>query len=119
MGEVFTICAPISAPASSFNAGLRARTVPGSASGVVWLDIYLQAGADCGGNTLVGTNNYPNRIAASADWSTLAFPQVNGVPGAVSAIYELHLLKTDQTSAAFDVELDMAYLAPSPSVGWH
>jgi hypothetical protein len=117
-GSLLSRCFNIPAGPTSYNAGAKVRALPGSAAGAVWLEVYFQTGADCGGNTTFFADGSPTRVVPSSDWSTFTAPTVSGVTGIASVFYELHFLRTEQVSASLDVEIDMAYLAPSPGVGW-
>ena len=112
-------CFPIAPTSSTYNVGARVRRLPGSATGYAYIAIYFQTGANCSGTTVAFFGGPPTvDIASGPDWTTIATPPITGVTGVTSVDYELHFLKTDQTSASLDVEVDMAYIAPSPSVGW-
>jgi hypothetical protein len=112
-------CFPIVPTSTTYNTGARVRSRPGSAAGVVYLEVYFQSGAHCGGSSVAFVDVRTAAVVTpTTTWTTLANPVISGVTGAASVLFEFHIKKTDQSAAPFDVELDMPYLSPAPGVGW-
>jgi hypothetical protein len=58
------------------------------------------------------------KVSPTSDWTTIVNPVITGASGLPSGFFEVHYAKTDASSPPLDIEVDMAYFAPAPSVGW-
>jgi hypothetical protein len=58
----------------------------------------------------------PAATDVGTDWTTVATRA--STVDASSVLFEIYVRKTDQSAEPLDVEIDMAYLAPTPGTGW-
>jgi hypothetical protein len=101
-------------PSARYSAGLRARRL-GTATGGIQIEIQLIPGSSNCQSGISGSIS-PPETDIGGDWTSIATP--TSTASANSALFAIYVRKTDSGPDPFDVEIDMAYVAPSPGVGW-
>jgi hypothetical protein len=104
-------CAVVS-PSATYDIGLRARKL-GTATGQIQFEVRAGSSATCTGG---GPGFYAGPFDVGTDWAVIAGP--SAIPNASSLFVVIYFRKTDSGPDPLDVEVDMAYVTPTGSVGW-